>query len=233
MKQVARRVDEIARLFNEDTDLFAAAAAVQQRLFSYSDEIRGWAAEVSDLMIRRTAKADYDTWLRVGEGISRQTRKLLKSVAVGPEFSKLQEAQVQLITSIPLDAAKDVHKWVEDGLSKGQRAADIAKRIRNDLGLKSESRAVLIARTETARARSNFTEARAKAVRSTHYIWHTVGDGTVRPMHAALDGTIQRWDDPPVCEHGRGGVPVRANPGTVWNCRCFAEPLFPKSIYEK
>lgn len=195
-----------------------AAAVIQRRLFDYSEQIRDWAADVGGLMVKRTAKIDYDTWLRVGEGISRQTRKLLKSKGVGAEYSRLQQSQIDLITSLPRQAAQDVQEWVKDGLSKGQRFDEIAKRIKKDLGAKSDSRAVLIARTETARSRSNFTQARAKDVGSTHYIWHTVGDGTVRSMHAKLDGTIQRWDDPPVCEHGRGGMPVKGNPGTVWNC---------------
>lgn len=195
-----------------------AAAVIQRRLFSYSDQLRDWAADVGGLMVKRTAKIDYDTWLRVGEGISRQTRKLLKSKGVGAEYSRLQQSQIDLITSLPRQAAQDVQEWVKDGLSKGQRFDEIAKRIKKDLGAKSDSRAVLIARTETARSRSNFTMARAKDVGSTHYIWHTVGDGSVRSMHAKLDGTIQRWDDPPVCEHGRGGMPVKGNPGTVWNC---------------
>lgn len=195
-----------------------AAAVIQRRLFDYSEQLRDWAADVGGLMVKRTAKIDYDTWMRVGEGISRQTRKLLKSKAVGAEYSRLQQAQIDLITSLPRQAAQDVQEWVKDGLSKGQRFDEIAKRIKKDLGAKSDSRAVLIARTETARSRSNFTQARAKDVGSTHYIWHTVGDGTVRSMHAKLDGTIQRWDDPPVCEHGRGGMPVKGNPGTVWNC---------------
>lgn len=210
-----------------------AAAVIQRRLFSYSEQLRDWAADVGGLMVKRTAKIDYDTWLRVGEGISRQTRKLLKDKAVGAEYSRLQQAQIDLITSLPRQAAQDVQEWVKDGLSKGQRFDEIAKRIKKDLGAKSDSRAVLIARTETARSRSNFTRARAKDVGSTHYIWHTVGDGSVRSMHAKLDGTIQRWDDPPVCEHGRGGMPIKGNPGTVWNCRCWAEPLFPKSEYDK
>lgn len=223
----------IAQHFDEETDLFAAANVVQQRLFGYSDEIRGWAEDVGGLMVKRTAKADYETWMKIAEGVSRNTKRLLKSVGVGAEYTKLQQQQVDLITSIPRTAAETVQEWVKDGLSKGERFDVIAKRIKNELGKVTESRAVMIARTETARSRSNFTEARAKAVRSTHYIWHTVGDGAVRPMHADLDGTVQRWDDPPVCEHGRGGVPIKANPGTVWNCRCFAEPLFPKSVYEK
>ncbi len=49
---------------------------------------------------------------------------------------------------------------------------------------------------------------------STHYIWHTQGDGKVRADHAANNGKIFAWDNPP--ETG--------NPGEDYNCRCWAEP---------
>ena len=40
---------------------------------------------------------------------------------------------------------------------------------------------------------------------TTRYIWRTQGDGKVRPSHAANDGKIFAWDDPPPTGHpGRG-----------------------------
>lgn len=224
--KVARQVDLIAQQFNEETDPIQAAARIQGRLFSYADQITPWATQVAAVMCERASEADLATWKSIGEDISRATIEKLKSAAVGPAFDALQASQVELIKSLPLDAAKKVHEWTRDGLAEGQRFPDIAKRIQTELGQQVEFRAVCVARTETARARSNFTQARAQAVGSTHYVWHTCGDGAVREMHAALDGTIQAWSDPPVCEIGKGGVPVRAHPGCVWNCRCFPFPLF-------
>lgn len=46
------------------------------------------------------------------------------------------------------------------------------------------------------------------------YIWHTQGDGKVRPSHAANNGKIFAWANPPVTRH----------PGEEINCRCWAEP---------
>lgn len=146
-----------------------------------------------------------------------------------PIFNRLREEQVALIRSLPMEAAKKAQEWVASGLSDGQRYADIAQRIKNELGGVTESRAICIARTETARARSNFTQARAQAVGSTHYVWHTVGDNAVRPRHRELDKTVHAWSDPPICDVGAGGTPIRSHPGCVFNCRCWPEPLF----YEK
>jgi hypothetical protein len=49
---------------------------------------------------------------------------------------------------------------------------------------------------------------------TTHYIWRTRGDDKVRPTHAANNGRIFAWDNPP----GTG------NPGEDYGCRCTAEP---------
>lgn len=144
----------------------------------------------------------------------------------------MQKQQVKLIKSLPEEAAKKVHDWAKDAVVNGARPQQVIEHIVNDLGDVTESRAVLIARTETARAQANFQQARAKSIGSTHYIWHTAGDASVRDRHAALDGTVQSWDKPPVCDVSKG-KPIRAHPGCIWNCRCWAEPLFEKDKYEE
>lgn len=59
-----------------------------------------------------------------------------------------------------------------------------------------------------------------RAFGRTQYIWRTRRDGRVRPTHARLEGTRQRWDDPPVISpDGR-----RGHPGEDFNCRCIALP---------
>ncbi len=49
---------------------------------------------------------------------------------------------------------------------------------------------------------------------TTQYIWRTRGDGRVRASHAANNGRIFAWDNPPPMGH----------PGEDYNCRCTAEP---------
>jgi hypothetical protein len=46
------------------------------------------------------------------------------------------------------------------------------------------------------------------------YVWLTSGDEKVRPSHAANDGKIFYWSDPPSTGH----------PGEDINCRCVAVP---------
>jgi hypothetical protein len=47
------------------------------------------------------------------------------------------------------------------------------------------------------------------------YIWRTAGDDKVRPSHAANEGKIFAWANPP----------DTGNPGEDYNCRCTAEPI--------
>jgi hypothetical protein len=57
-------------------------------------------------------------------------------------------------------------------------------------------------------------KAAAIAHPTTHYVWRTRADDKVRSSHAANDGVIFAWDDPPPTGH----------PGTDYHCRCTAEP---------
>ncbi len=53
---------------------------------------------------------------------------------------------------------------------------------------------------------------------TTHYIWRTRGDDKVRAAHAANNGRIFAWDNPPPTGH----------PGEDYRCRCTAEPYRPR-----
>jgi hypothetical protein len=54
----------------------------------------------------------------------------------------------------------------------------------------------------------------AKPSAKSYYVWATVGDDKVRASHAANDGMIFSWDDPPSTGH----------PSEETGCRCSAEP---------
>lgn len=231
--KISDQIESIVEVFSGSDHPIIVANSIQGALNAYSGSLTEWATQVAQRMVVDASDADYGVWLKVGKKISRETRKLLKESGTGDVFKKLQSEQVDLIKSLPLEASQKVHEWTKEGLSRGDRFEDIAKRIRSELGDVTRSRAICIARTETARARTNFTQARAKNIGSPGYIWHTVGDGRVRPMHADLDGTYHDWSDPPVCDIGSGGQPIRAHPGCVFNCRCWPEPVWPKSMYEK
>lgn len=53
-----------------------------------------------------------------------------------------------------------------------------------------------------------------QGVPTTHYVWRTLGDDKVRPSHAANNGRLFSWANPPATGH----------PGEDYNCRCEAVP---------
>jgi SPP1 gp7 family putative phage head morphogenesis protein len=222
-------VDDIASRYEP----LIAAGKIEAVLTEYSASLSDWAISTAGRMVTEASNADYAVWLSVGKKISKATRQLLKESGKGDVFNKLQNEQVTLIKSLPLEASEKVHEWVKEGLSKGDRYDDITKRISVELKPLVKHRAECIARTETARARSNFTQARAKNIGSPGYIWKTVGDSRVRPMHAELNGKFIPWESPPVTDFGRGGTPIHAHAGCVFNCRCWASPIFPDEIKNK
>lgn len=134
---------------------------------------------------------------------------------------ELLDEQVTLIQSIPLEAAKRVHELTLKGLEDSTRAKQIAQEILRSNEV-AASRAMLIARTEVARTAATLKQARAESIGATHYIWRTSHDSDVRSDHKALDGKVFAWKDPPISDVASG---TRSNPGCIWNCRCYAEPI--------
>ena len=187
----------------------------------YADVLTPWAMETAARMLNEVNQKDIAGWKAMAGEISEGVRREILSAPTGQLFKTLQAEQVDLIKSIPLDAAKRVHELTIAGLEDGTRAKEIAAEIFRS-GEVSKSKALLIARTEVARAASNFTQARAEHIGSTHYIWRTSHDGAVRTDHKALDGKAFAWDDPPIADKRSG---ARAHPGCIYNCRCYAEPI--------
>lgn len=152
-------------------------------------------------------------------------RQNLANTNVDKVARELLTGQVNLIKSIPLEAGQRAQQLAYEAQVNGNRADEIAKELMRTSGV-TESRAKLIAITETAKANASLNEARATAVGSTRYIWRNSGDGAVREAHRKyhgknLDGMIFNWDSPPTLDDGTTG-----NPGNFPRCRCFAEAVF-------
>ena len=101
-----------------------------------------------------------------------------------------------------------------------KRASEVARAILSTEDV-SEAKARLIARTEVSRSAANLVEARATYAGSDGYVWRTSGDADVRDSHREMEGKYVRWSSPPTLDGMKGHA------GTLPNCRCFAEPVFP------
>ncbi len=198
----------------------------------YSEKIGPWAqlqsAKLLDAIQRSNKKAYATKSKAIGAALS--LGAVEQDVIQAARL--LMAEQVGLIKSIPIEAGTRAQKIAFEAALTGTRAAESADTI-EDLIEQMEgtnevatSRALLIARTETARANAVISQARAMAVGSGQYRWHNSGDGAVRDSHRMykgqrLQGMVFSWDAPPTLDDGMTG-----HPGTFPNCRCFAEPIF-------
>jgi len=218
LRQVTRQVDHLVKGMIPETG-FGQSHELQRALHQYSQVITPWARAVAGRMLWDIARKDEAAWIRLGDEIGRGLREELQDAPVGVFLNKMLEEQVHLITSLPTNAAKRVHLLTAEALTSGRRAADITNEILQT-GDVTESRAKLIARTEVARTASGLTMARATHIGSTHYIWRTSRDSTVRESHKNMEGKVCAWDDPPEVEPGK-----HYHAGMFPNCRCFPEPI--------
>lgn len=220
LRKVAAHVGDIVAGF--DPDRWESADAIGVVLRQYADTVlRPWAKAVAERMIADVNARDHREWMAASRKIGKALRNEIDATPVGDVIRARLAEQVDLITSLPKEAAERVHKLALEGITNGARASEIAREILRT-GEVTKSRATCIARTEVGRTATELTKARAESVGSTHFVWRTSGDSDVREDHRKLNGKVFAWNDPPVADSRTG---VRALPGSIYNCRCYAAPI--------
>jgi SPP1 gp7 family putative phage head morphogenesis protein len=199
-------------------------AILRASLLAYATQLRPWAESVARRMLDDVDRRDQQLWRRLSEDMGVEMRRTIETAPEGDRLRALMRENVSLITSLPREAAERVHEATIRGL-EGTPRDDVLKMIR-ELGHVTEGRAKLIARTETGRAATSLTQARAEIIGSEGYIWRTAEDSDVRDRHKKLNGKFFRWEEPPVS--GERGE--RSHPGAIYNCRCYPEPVIPPEL---
>lgn len=205
---------------------------MQRALKEYSKAIGPWATKQSAKLLETVQKSNARAYKAKSKAIGSALKLGVAEADVGQVALKLLNEQVTLIQSIPIEAGLRAQKIALEAVLQGTRAeanVDTIAELQRELGLTTEvatSRALLISRTETARANAAINQSRAMSVGSGQYRWHNSGDEAVRHSHKIyqgkrIQGRIFSWDDPPTLSDGMTG-----HPGTFPNCRCFAEPIF-------
>jgi len=131
-----------------------------------------------------------------------------------PVSNSFISQNVALIKSVPERLHLEVEGVVQRGLLQGQRVETIQAEIRSRFKV-AENRAELIARDQIGKINGQLTQLRQKEVGLDRYVWRTSLDEAVRPAHAAREGKIFYWNNPP-----EGG-----HVGEDFQCRCYAEPI--------
>lgn len=218
LRKIARHVGEVVRAFPPGDP--RSLPEIRRILYGYAELLKPWAKATANAMLADVMKRDEAAWAQQTKGMSQALRLELAKAPTGITFHRLQQEQITLITSLPIEASQRVHALTEEGLSTAARFPEIQKEIMRT-GEVTESRATLIARTEVGRASTNFSQARAEYVGSEGYIWRTAHDGDVRPSHKKMEGKFVKWDDAPTLDNMTGHA------GCLPNCRCYPEIVLP------
>ena len=216
LKKVSRNIAEyLIGAADTETDPAVFLRVADQ----YAKLIEPWAnalvARIGGSLWRRNEK----TWVSLANEMGLETRQLVEGREVGDVLRFWMSSQILLIKSIPTEAAERVHSIAMQSIYTGQRSSELTAALMDTQGV-SEARARLIARTETARAQTTFTQARAEQLGSEGYIWRTANDHDVRTSHKEMDGKFVRWDHMPTLSDG-----TKCHAGGIYNCRCWPEPV--------
>ncbi|MFG1302166.1 phage minor head protein [Xanthobacter sp. V3C-3] len=217
LRRVARHIGDIVASISPDGSVTPeVATAIDAALNRYADVIEPWSKAVASRMIAEVAARDEATWFDVSRKMGRALRKEIATAPTGTIMRERLADQVRLITSLPREAAQRVRSLANEAIVQGTRPAELAKEIMRT-GEVTESRAILIARTETSRTATELTRARAEHVGSPGYWWRTAGDSDVRESHRKMNGKFIAWNDPPTLDGMTGHA------GQLPNCRCFCD----------
>jgi SPP1 gp7 family putative phage head morphogenesis protein len=191
--------------------------------------------DASELLARRmifsSQKTNWRTW-REAASRSSQAGKLysmLQAEMQGPTGARVQSLireNASLISSLPLRSAQTLVDEITKAQQAGARPGTIAKMYQKRFPELLHSRVQLISRTETAKASSALTQARAEALNLDWFEWGTSKDKRTRKSHKNMNGVLCAWQDLPSPEKlvGEADYGVYAA-GATFNCRCLVLPL--------
>ena len=144
-----------------------------------------------------------------------------------PSYAEIfRRENVNVITGMLQSRMQDIDQIVTRGVRLNKPVVEIREEIQRRFG-RDLSRAASIARDQVGNLNAALTKFRHTSAGITEYEWETMLDERVRPGHAALHGTRQRWDSPPI-ENPRTGE--RGHPSEPYACRCGAIPIAPEFV---
>lgn len=228
LEKVAKEAAKIVNRHADGAEILTPKKMLED-LTRYAEKIGPWAAKVSSQMLQKAQRKSKKAWeIQSTEVHTLLNRSVGAETNVGKAALGLLNEQVSLIKSLPIEAGLRAQRIAYEHFLNGTRAnpdEGMIKQLQQEMGATYEvakNRAKLIARTETTRANTAFTQARAISIGSVEYIWRCSFNPNSRHSHEKMDGKVCRWDRPPRLSDGTVG-----HPGTFPNCMCYPEPVLP------
>lgn len=168
-----------------------------------------------DLMAKRVGDKNAQALTMIGIPVHDLGAGVAAKVAVA------REENLRLIEDAGRSYADDVRDVLTAPENEGLRVGEL-RDLLLERGSVNLARASLIAVDQTLKLAAAVSQARQTAAGVNSYRWSTSKDERVRPSHAALEGQIFDWDDPPVTDDRTGDT---NHPGQDYRCRCIAIPM--------
>ena len=151
-------------------------------------------------------------------------RQELAIVDTTATLNQFRRENIDLIRTIPSTLHQDLYERMTTTFAeKPFSRAAMGKLVREQYGA-SGYNARRLARDQTSKATGQFNKVRQTGVGIEQYKWRTSQDNRVRPSHAAHEGKLFDWENPPA---GTG------HPGTDVQCRCSGQPEVPEALVAK
>ena len=146
-------------------------------------------------------------------------RSVLNDAAIRPLMDAWRRENVSLIRTIPQRLHEGLYQRMSATFAERPFDRQALSRVLSTEFQSAGYNLRRLTRDQTGKAIGQLTQARHRQIGIEEYTWHTSQDERVRPSHAALDGTRQRWDSPPSVGHPKEDI----------QCRCVAIPYIPEA----
>jgi len=133
-------------------------------------------------------------------------------------INAVTQTNVELINIAYKEHYAKIQELVIKGAREGISSKLIGKEI-SDLTGVSKSKAEFWAQDQSSKFFGEVTRFNQTSAGYDGFIWRTVRDSRVRPVHQDLEGKFFTWKDGSNVAHAQ-------YPGRDYRCRCFAEPAF-------
>lgn len=204
----------------------------QVRLLSTPDWLDLYAQQAARRMITGLYVANARTW-QAASLESMRGRLIYAALQeelagpVGERVRQLVAENAKLIRSMPLRIAQQVTEMAARRQQSGERAVSAEQFIPRVAAWHAR----LIARTETSKASTALTQARAENLGFKWFVWRTSLDERVRKSHRLMEDVLVQWTDLPSPEELAGERSYgRYAAGNVFNCRCYCEMVLRLSL---
>lgn len=205
----------------------------KQLSFEFNELLNEWEKKTDFIADALAKKISKNTEKYVNLKFTAQNKDFninTRTQAIKNQLQAIYEKNYGLIKTIPSEIIERYRSAFLNNIGSFDREA-IYKQAKTFQGI-SNRRAKTIARDQTQKAVSGYTQARAQQLGFEYYQWVTAGDervSTGKGGHRTLNARIYKYSEPTAIVDSYGN---KGHPSTRVNCRCTQVSIIPQPNQE-